>query len=314
MKKITVILILLIISKLSFSQALSSEYLRLIKKADSLYLKKEYKQSAYMYSAAFKANKWKAATNDRYDAACSWALAGVADSAFFNLQRIATLANYSNYDHISKDPDLTPLHSHPRWQSLLIIIQSNKKKLEQNLNKPLADTLSKILQTDQKCRKRYKETKEKFGANSPQANLVLDTMWRTDSINIKRVTAILDKEGWLGPDKVGTEGSLAIFLVIQHTDIKTQEKYLPLMREAVKLGKANAANLALLEDRILVAKTGKQKYGSQIGWDAQTQTYYIFPIEDEENVNKRRTNVGLQPLEEYAKQWNIIYKPPKKEN
>ena len=132
-----------------------------------------------------------------------------------------------------------------------------------------------------------------------------------DSLNIKTVTAILDKEGWLGPDKVGMEGSLAIFLVIQHSDIKVQEKYLPMMHKAVKLGKASAANLALLEDRILVTKFGKQKYGSQIGQNPQTGDYYIFPIEDEENVNKRRASIGLQPLEEYVKQWNITYKSQK---
>lgn len=173
MKKNTLIFILLIISTSTFSQSLSPDYVRLIKKADSLYSKKEYKQSAYTYSAAFKANRWKATTSDRYNSACSWALIGMADSSFFNLQRIATLANYSNYDHIIKDSDLISLHADPRWQPLLLTIKSNKKKLEQNLNKPLAKILSEIFQTDQKSREKYEEAVKKFGANSDHVKLKL---------------------------------------------------------------------------------------------------------------------------------------------
>ncbi|MDT3404368.1 hypothetical protein [Mucilaginibacter terrae] len=36
----------------------------------------------------------------------------------------------------------------------------------------------------------------------------------------------------------------------------------------------------------------------------------IDPIEDEPNVNKRRAAVGLQPLEDYVKQWGIEYHLP----
>jgi hypothetical protein len=35
----------------------------------------------------------------------------------------------------------------------------------------------------------------------------------------------------------------------------------------------------------------------------------IQPIKDEKNVDKRRNKVGLQPLSEYAKLFNIEYKP-----
>ncbi len=56
----------------------------------------------------------------------------------------------------------------------------------------------------------------------------------------------------------------------------------------------------------------KQIYGSQIHRDQKTGKYFVAPIEDEQNVNKRRAAVGLEPLEEYAKQWNIDYKLPMK--
>jgi len=38
----------------------------------------------------------------------------------------------------------------------------------------------------------------------------------------------------------------------------------------------------------------------------------VAPIEDEPNVNKRRASVGLEPLEDYARHWDIEYKLPAK--
>jgi hypothetical protein len=41
-----------------------------------------------------------------------------------------------------------------------------------------------------------------------------------------------------------------LFLVIQHSDSTTQEKYLPLLKQAVKDNRAFGHDLALLEDRV----------------------------------------------------------------
>ena len=80
------------------------------------------------------------------------------------------------------------------------------------------------------------------------------------------------------------------------------------MKDAVKKGNANGSDLALLIDRIEMFNGRPQVYGSQIQYiDGK---YTIYKIIDEKNVNKRRSEVGLQPLEEYVKIWNIDYKLP----
>jgi len=89
-----------------------------------------------------------------------------------------------------------------------------------------------------------------------------------------------------------------------------QEKYLPVIQKAVKEKKARPDELALLEDRISVARHGYQIYGSQLMMDENGVTR-VSPIKDEANVNKRRAAVGLMPLEEYLKLFNINYVPPK---
>ncbi len=76
-----------------------------------------------------------------------------------------------------------------------------------------------------------------------------------------------------------------------------------MMQEAVKNGRAERSHLALLIDRVEMNNGRPQVYGSQINGDT------IYKILDEVNVNKRRAEVGLEPLEEYAKQFNIDYKP-----
>jgi hypothetical protein len=129
----------------------------------------------------------------------------------------------------------------------------------------------------------------------------------TDAANLARVTAILDEYGWLGPDQVGPQASGALFLVIQHSNQSSQKRYLPMMRAAVKAGKARGSALALLEDRIALADGQPQTYGSQIGQDNVTGKYYVRPMVDPDTVDARRATVGLQPIAEYVKQWDIAW-------
>ena len=152
--------------------AQSAEYLKLIKKGDSLYNAKEFKMSAEVYSSAFKVNGWKGRSGDRYDAACSWALVNNADSAFFQLNRIATKADFKNYKHITGDTDLNSLHADPRWLPALEIIKQNKEKAEVNLNKPLAAQLDSVYTEDQKYRMQIAGIEKKggpVGAGPPSA-------------------------------------------------------------------------------------------------------------------------------------------------
>lgn len=125
--------------------------------------------------------------------------------------------------------------------------------------------------------------------------------------NLVKVKAILKQYGWPGPDQVGHEANSALFLVIQHADIATQEEYLPLMRKAVAEGKALPMHLALLEDRVALRQGKRQIYGSQIGQDEQTGESYVLPLADPDRVDERRRSVGLPPLAEYVTKWGIVW-------
>lgn len=133
MKTTTLILSLIICSAFVSGQTITAKYDNLIRKADSLYQVKDFKNSGFAFSDAFKAPDAKITINHRYNAACSWALANYPDSAFFNLNYLASLMNYTNYGHIMSDPDLISLYNDDRWKPLLEEVLSNKKKAFPNL-------------------------------------------------------------------------------------------------------------------------------------------------------------------------------------
>jgi hypothetical protein len=129
---------------------------------------------------------------------------------------------------------------------------------------------------------------------------------RIDVSNMKRLRTIIDSYGWPGLQFGGAAASSSAFLILQHGDSESQRKYLPLLREAVKAKQAHASDMALLEDRVRVGLGQPQLYGSQI---RMTQPATVFPIEDEANVDKRRSEIGLQPLAEYLTMFGITYSP-----
>lgn len=53
----------------------------------------------------------------------------------------------------------------------------------------------------------------------------------------------------------------------------------------------------------------KQIYGSQLGRDKETGEYYLLPLIDPDNVDKRRDKIGLGTLANYYRYgrftWNI---------
>ncbi len=305
MGKIIFIISIVLISIHSFAQ--NAEYYTFIHQADSLYNAKDYKNSANAFSKAFETLGWKGYPDDRYNAACTWALANVPDSAFDQIAILISRVKFKDYDQISKDEDLISLHSDKRWNEYVQQIKQLKEKAEANFDKALVASLDSIYDDDQKFRKQSKEVESKYGWDSKEVKDLWKIIGEKDSLNLIKVKNILDTRGWLGEDVVGEWGNTTLFLVIQHADIKTQEQYLPMMREAVKNGRAKGSSLALLEDRVALRQGRKQIYGSQINRDNKTQYSYVAPLEDPDNVDKRRAEVGLQPLAEYLLNWNITW-------
>ena len=281
------------------------EYFRWVQKGEQLFTAKDYKGSAQAYSKSFAIAGSKAVADDRYNAACAWADAGNMDSAFHQLQYLATKRNFANYKHLLDDTDLKSLHTDKRWALVCAQVKKNKDKIEAKLNKPLVARLETILDNDQKYRMALDTVAGKYGPDSKEMKALWDGMKVYDSLNEIEVVAILDKYGWPSIQSVGEMGAEPIFLVIQHAHLKTQDKYLPVMRAAVKKGDAKAAWMALLEDRVVLRHGRKQTYGSQVSGDDKGG--YLAPMIDPDHVDERRASVGLGPLAGYLQNFEMTW-------
>ena len=282
----------------------AQDYGKLVDEANALYDKKEYKQSLEKMRDAFKIKSDY--DNDLYNGACIASLAGDKKLAFKWLYKALHLG-WVEVKHIKVDTDLTNLHTSKKWNKLIFAMQKKKDKIEARYNKPLKEKLETILISDQGIRRVWDIIEKNYGVESTESDSIRKIAHTIDSINLIAIKEVLDKEGWLGADIVGKQGNMCLFLVIQHSDLQTQKKYLPMMREAVKNNKAKASSLALLEDRVALGEKKPQTYGSQIGYDKSTKKFYVLLLSDPDNVDKRRKKMGLGLLADYVKNWGIIW-------
>ncbi|MBY0574788.1 MAG: hypothetical protein K2P84_14005 [Undibacterium sp.] len=279
------------------------DHAQLISRASQFIEKNAYLDAVREFQKAFELKDGN--RSSYYDAACAAALAGQREIAFTWLNQ-ALDHNWTDMIHMKGDTDLDSLHGLPEWQAAVEKLQANLVVLEKNYNKPLQAELEQILTDDQGPRQQIEATVKKYGRDSKELKDLWANIEKKDALNLKRVKAILDQYGWIGPDKVGERGSMTLFLVIQHADEKEWEKYLPMMRIAVKEKKAKGADLALLEDRYLAfGLHQRQIYGSQL--QEVNGVTRLMPIEDPEHVDERRAAIGLQPIAAYIKQWNLTW-------
>ncbi|HCN12362.1 MAG TPA: hypothetical protein DIS75_08525 [Chryseobacterium sp.] len=201
------------------------------------------------------------------------------------------------------------MHKFSAIAFLFLILFSCKKVEKTSINLELKKELSEIEFRDQALRfitdqtpkdsldliaKRIKVDPTYFKNNYKSVSVTLD------GENIKRVEEIIAKYGYPGKALVGTPENRAAWIVIQHFSPQVIQKYLPMLREAVKNGDLDRQSLALTEDRNLMYQGKKQIYGSQF-FEANGKPAF-WPIENSEKVNELRKEAGfVQTIEEYSK-------------
>lgn len=123
-----------------------------------------------------------------------------------------------------------------------------------------------------------------------------------DERNTARMRQIVAEIGWPTISKVGPQASQMAWLLVQHADRDRdfQRACLALMR-AQPAGEVDVSTIAYLEDRVRIGEGRPQLYGTQFHANEQGELE-PFPIEDQEQVDARRAEVGLGTLAEYADQ------------
>lgn len=275
----------------------------LINQADSLYRASSYELASKTYASAFKLGD--ASSLQYYNAACSYALTANIDSAFYWLETAADYG-WTNTDHLRRDADLASLRSDQRWEEVIQKMEVRLQKFNERYNVEAKNALETLFLNDQVLRQLYVEAEQKFGKNTTEMKHFWSIIEKQDHLNQKSLDSLLAKYGWLGTNEVGGKANMAQFLVIQHADIRIQEKALPMLRKSVSMGQSNPKHLATLEDRILVKNEGIQKYGTQFLWNDRTQRNELFPLQNYVKIDSIRGTVGLDSLHAYLKKMRLF--------
>ena len=302
MKKIFLFLLL----ACSAWSAIGQTYADHMQEANRLYQSGEYRASAEAFEKGFALGNAEA--SDLYNAACSRALAGDAEKALDHLAK-AVEKGWINADWAQRDSDLVSLHQQDRWQLIVADMKARQAAEEARYDQELIAQLKEIGEMDQVYRQQMDEAEKTYGWDSPEMKELWEKQRLNDSICLARIELVIAEHGYPGKSLVGRQSSVA-FLVIQHADLKVQEKYLPLLQEAAEKGELRKSSLAPLIDRVRVGNGQEQLYGSQLHRNPDTGQLEFFPIEDEVRVDERRSEMGLEPLEDYARRFGLEYRAP----
>lgn len=136
----------------------------------------------------------------------------------------------------------------------------------------------------------------------------LATVEEIDRQTTARMKELVAALGWPGRTLVGENGAHAAWLLVQHADrdLAFQRHCLALMGPLIATGEVSAIDHAYLYDRVAVAESRPQRFGTQFGPDREPR-----PIEDSQDVDARREALGLCSMAEYREEMLKMYGPPK---
>lgn len=173
------------------------------------------------------------------------------------------------------------------------------------------------------------------GKRTAYLDSLLHKVYMEDQKCQAAVFPILDSLGI--PDGLSDTSYIALFLVVQHSDLEYQRKYYPLFEDGIARGLVEPSDAATMLDRILMHEGKPQFYGTQtfsrmvtvIVTDAEGKEdgeirrtekmgktgkpdsnsenvqptaphTYLWPVKNADSLNIRRAEVGLPSIETYV--------------
>lgn len=248
--------------------------------------------------------------HNTYNLACNLSLSRNTDSAFHYLN-IALEGDTSV--RVLTDPDFLFIAKNERWKDIEDKqIQKVEAKFGKYPNLELSKELWGMSMKDQAYYYHIDIARKQLDRGSPISWALWDLKHEINQKNVARLEEIIAEHGWPKISVVKGSAAQAAFLIVQHADLEVQKKYLPMMKEAANNDEASWSSLALLIDRVRMREGTPQLYGSQVVSNKETGELEPYEIEDPANVNVRRKEVGLGPIEDYLMNWNIKYVVPEK--
>lgn len=181
--------------------------------------------------------------------------------------------------------------------SILLLVLAFNLSYAQDLpcNDSLAikQKLKTIREADQEIRARIIQ---EMATKDPEAmkKIALE-MKASDRQNQLYIASLLDQCGW--PKGLNAVENNTIFLVIDHADTAFMSKYFPVLKVQADMGIVAKTDLATLQDRMQLRNGKKQTFGTQTLKTGNIVT--IWPIDNPDDLDTRRKQMGLMPMSEY---------------
>ncbi len=169
---------------------------------------------------------------------------------------------------------------------------------QSRLDSALIEKLNRIGEIDQLAARNAQPPMEFQHLSQEQWEAKKDSIYRAHRFWAEE---LLDASGFPGLDRVGVNGVADFWSIAQHADFDPdfQKMVLDQMEPEVRKGNASPRLYAFLTDRVRMNTGEKLLYGTQVTYNFITGEAFPLPTEDMDNLNKRREEVGLEPIEEY---------------
>lgn len=252
-----------------------------------------------------------------YQLACTYSLKGDTILPFKYLYKYIDLKKFAK--DILSDSDFDNIHCIYGWKCLKDTIHKVYLSKYPNIKDPdLSIRLWEYGIYDQMYRTLIVNNKRRITVFDTAVLQKVNNSF-LDSIESQAdfVYGLLDKGIIPTYSMVGEEASDVFVLTFKHNYRKELTKSkLKLLYKAALKKEITVDYYTYAYDYWLIQKGKKQLFGTQVGQimdrDANGNIVivrsFFSPIEDEKNVNKRRKELGLSTIEEYAKNMNFDYK------
>lgn len=295
--------LLLLVQQYTFAQEApdyTQVYHPVINEAELLVVDRDYQQALNTYKKAFAAVP-SPFSRDYYNAAiCALELQD-RKQTFNYLEELVQKG--VGLEYLEQQPVLDSLRSTKHWKKFAKKYPKRREKYEQKLNKELRADLDELYARDQY----FRQAEGGWRVHG-------DTIRKIEDANTKLLLGWVEEYGYPGEDQIGLADTLELlprFTVVieRQTKARKGHDFTEVLTEAVQQGHIAPQAAAYLLDQ----QAGTSKYGSRVfakincgqctGDDelGSLDDYMTTKIsrKEEERVDKRRKEVGLEPLELY---------------
>jgi hypothetical protein len=177
-------------------------------------------------------------------------------------------------------------------------------------NEALIRELGAMEAADQEVRRRYLSARRT--ADDAQRTR-LAAIWnpeiaRVDRSNVARLKTLLRDRGWVRISEVGPRASSAALMIVQHSgDLEFMKQVLAQIEPLAPLKEVSGEQYALLYDRIAVKERRLQRYGTQSTTCADGHAAIPRDLEEPENLDRRRTALGMEPMADFLREQDRTY-------